>query len=635
MRKQNFRTFILFTVTVFYLFFLLPFLFVFPSLHNFMSAFEIAKSVFFVLFLFGLFSILLSLLLSLFPFRYTERIVFWANILLLFYVVALISNNWFREMLAIPGIIVKIVSILLTLAIIAFPLFFIRRKQKGLLTPFNEMIEPINFIFLAIFLISSIFLIVNSGKLFRKSINKPPRENQPNVIIVLFDALSAYHLPVYGYDKIATPHIDEFGDESIVFAPMVAPSNCTALSIPSIMTGKTPYHHKIADFDEYFSPQIKDENILRILKENGYYCYSIVQNPLTALSSFGLQEWIDKEPYPVFIPNVSYRILSCILRLSRISGKMNIYSYPLMKKWIAAAFRARRGGRFELSFSKEIPYNPFQASIPFEKAMDLIEEGNRPFFLFIHVFPPHDPFLPESVEIPEQFNTVQKQAKYLHRPQSEDEIANINALRELYDKNIEYIDREFGVFIEELKNAGVFDISLVILTSDHGETFIPEWVGHNSIYHAYEPMIRVPCIIKLPMNNDHQRINVLTSGLDIAPTILDMIDVEIPTWMEGESLFPFINGEKEDRETPCFCMRIAKYKKHFINNGFIAIFNDKKLVYRVKDGQILCTDPVNDPYDRTDISSDFPGEAQFLQEYLFEYLGITSVPELLQYPQTN
>jgi arylsulfatase A-like enzyme len=452
------------------------------------------------------------------------------------------------------------------------------------------------------------------------------------VIIILFDALSAYHLPLYGYDKIKTPNIDSFANESIVFAPMLAPSNYTAQSIPSILTSKTPYKHRLSDFDEYLLPNLKDENILRILRENGYFCYSIVQNPLASLSAFGLQEWIDKEPYPVFIPNVSYKILSFILIISKFSNKMDIYSYGLLKKWTATTFRARKGSLFDLAFSKEITDNPFLPSIPFEHAVSLIKNEKRPFFLFLHIFPPHDPFLPPNELVPEHLSSVQKQRNYLHRPVNEDEFETIQTLKNLYDKNIEYIDEEFGTFLDQLKRSGIFDNSFIILTSDHGETFVPEWVGHNSISYAYEPMIRVPFIMKMPYSTLHQDINIISSGLDIAPSILDVLNIDIPVWMEGETLVPFINGEKLKRDFPSMCMRIAKRKKKFIDNCFITLVGEIKLIYYIKQKEIRLTDPVNDPYDKKDISEVFPDEKEKLRKYLFEYLGISEIPQKLSYP---
>lgn len=113
----------------------------------------------------------------------------------------------------------------------------------------------------------------------------------------------------------------------------------------------------------------------------------------------------------------------------------------------------------------------------------------------------------------------------------------MDILRKRYDEFILYSDRQFEMFLSRL--AQTFDLSntLIILTSDHGESFSHGFLGHDGP-HLYEPLVRIPLIIKMPGNANGKSIDMRVEQIDIAPTILDLIGIQVPEWMEGRSLLP-------------------------------------------------------------------------------------------------
>jgi arylsulfatase A-like enzyme len=109
-------------------------------------------------------------------------------------------------------------------------------------------------------------------------------------------------------------------------------------------------------------------------------------------------------------------------------------------------------------------------------------------------------------------------------------------LMSLYDGEICYLDYCLGLLFERLKALKVYDNTLIIVTSDHGEAF----GEHHLLAHGrnlYEELIRIPLIIKYPSTHPQQGvIEKQVSLVDIFPTILDFLDLPIPSGIDGEIL---------------------------------------------------------------------------------------------------
>ena len=112
----------------------------------------------------------------------------------------------------------------------------------------------------------------------------------------------------------------------------------------------------------------------------------------------------------------------------------------------------------------------------------------------------------------------------------------------LYDGDIAYSDYLFGLMLDDLEQRGLLENSLIILSSDHGEMFGEnnKWVHHNSLY---EEVLRVPLLFRykgvLP---EGTVFDAPVDHLDVAPTILDLAGIPIPSHMRGRSLVPLMTG---------------------------------------------------------------------------------------------
>ncbi|MBI3661455.1 MAG: sulfatase-like hydrolase/transferase [Acidobacteria bacterium] len=153
-----------------------------------------------------------------------------------------------------------------------------------------------------------------------------------------------------------------------------------------------------------------------------------------------------------------------------------------------------------------------RAEVTLARALEWIENNSQgPFFLWIHLWDAHDPYEP-----PAPFKT-----KFAAAP---------------YDGEIAYLDASLGKFFADLKSRQLFSNSLLVVTSDHGEGL----GGHGELTHGvllYDLTIQVPLLIKMPQAKyAGQHIKARAGLVDVAPTLLEALQISIPAQMQGQSL---------------------------------------------------------------------------------------------------
>jgi arylsulfatase A-like enzyme len=134
-------------------------------------------------------------------------------------------------------------------------------------------------------------------------------------------------------------------------------------------------------------------------------------------------------------------------------------------------------------------------------------------------------------------------------PEPEAEVSS--ELHELYRGEIEYLDENFGRFLAKLEAEGLYDDTVIILTSDHGE----EFNEHGGFWHGltlYDEQIRVPLLIKWARNGE-KAVRGADEGvarlIDVGPTILGLADIDVPEGMQGIDLrAPYSTRLEKDRQ---------------------------------------------------------------------------------------
>jgi arylsulfatase A-like enzyme len=160
----------------------------------------------------------------------------------------------------------------------------------------------------------------------------------------------------------------------------------------------------------------------------------------------------------------------------------------------------------------------------------LAKTKERPLFLWIHYWDPHHPYLP-PLPFSKLYKTSDELLTFLHKkkfPEFTPKIrsAVLNA-HNLYDGEITYVDTQLNRLLEGLKSNALYDNSVIVFTSDHGEGLGQHnWFDHGRIYNE---QLFVPLIIKLPqkINLPGKRITNIVSLIDVLPTITKAINLQL------------------------------------------------------------------------------------------------------------
>ena len=151
----------------------------------------------------------------------------------------------------------------------------------------------------------------------------------------------------------------------------------------------------------------------------------------------------------------------------------------------------------------------------------LDQNSSNKFFSWIHFYDPHDPYDP-----PEPYRS-----EYASVP---------------YDGEIAYTDSVIGKLIAKLESKKILDRTIIIVTADHGEGLGEHGESRHGFF-IYNSTIHVPLLIRFP-NGKRQTVDELVRHIDLVPTILDLVGLQIPSNIQGASLIPVINGkEKSER----------------------------------------------------------------------------------------
>jgi arylsulfatase A-like enzyme len=197
----------------------------------------------------------------------------------------------------------------------------------------------------------------------------------------------------------------------------------------------------------------------------------------------------------------------------------------------------------------------------------------------------------------------------------------VDVLRDRYDEFIRYCDKQFEYFISELAKRDVLKNTIIILSSDHGESFEHGYIEHGGL-HLYEQVTHLPLIIKEPDQTKGRVINDLVEQIDIPATILDMAGVTVPSWMEGRSLVPLMKGESLPQR-PIFSMAFENNpsRGQRIEKGTIAIWKGNyKLIHYLDKNKTLLYNLKEDPKERRNLFDHKPEIAQRLLSLIMENL---------------
>jgi arylsulfatase A-like enzyme len=495
-----------------------------------------------------------------------------------------------------------------------FLAWLFRHKAEVWINAIQERVTPLIWLF-GIFTILSVplvfFTALSNGtdkismKQFTQDTLSKAEKNRPNIILLTFDSLTARNMSVYGYNRPTTPFIENWAKTANVFTRTEAESNYTAPTTASLMTGKRVWTHRRFHHAKGSKPYKSDtENLALVMKENGYYNFAFTTNFIASVAALNISRSFDIAPS-----------VSDLVKPATIGAFLETHLYSLfgdtltIHNWL---------GQDNFIFNKLIRKIPQKVSVT-EYPLDKVFNGflkavdsnpSERFFAWIHVMPPHIPFLPPepfagtfntSTELRRgntQLNIRDKEVRnYEHNelPYPKELQDKVDIMRDYYDEYIIYCDKHFEDLIEQLKKRNLYNNTAIILSSDHGESFEHNYFTHGKL-HLYEQVSHIPLIIKEPGQTMGNIIHDLVEQIDIPVTVLDLANIKVPAWMEGRSLVPLLHDMKMEPR-PAFALSYTNNASDEpIVKGTIAVWqNDYKLIYYLDKEKSLLYNLKEDP----------------------------------------
>jgi arylsulfatase A-like enzyme len=360
----------------------------------------------------------------------------------------------------------------------------------------------------------------------------PPRSGEslpgmPNVVVITVDTLSSYYTDFY-FGGGTTPTLSKIAAEGMAFPDTVTPIPITASAHASILTGMPPQKHKVFNNGD----RLPDDatTLAEILLANGYQTAAFT-NVFACSPEFNFGQGFQSFYHEWRSDSAMRRRLITLdlFNLGDILAKTAFYRgmHPIPEHenlWLAKTW--------------------------------LQTQTRQPFFLWFHSYIPHVPYAPPE-RLKGKFGAggfpdwSYSLSQAVLRENNMLPPEELEKLKGLYRAEIYLADASVSQIVETLRKTGVLDRTILVITGDHGETFQSHspYIGHG--FQMYEDILRVPLIFRFPAKIPKMgKINVTAQSVDVTPTILDLIGIRKPDYMEGVSLAPHLAKDAPSSSVP-------------------------------------------------------------------------------------
>ena len=403
------------------------------------------------------------------------------------------------------------------------------------------------------------------------TVHYPPKAPK-RIILIAVDTLRADHLSRYGYDRRTTPSLDHLmKTEGIVFENAYSPSSWTLPSSVSLFTSLHPHLHEVEDREQTLHPKVP--TLAAAFSKIAKWHTAAFVTHIYVSSLFGLDSGFDE-------------------------------FFELSIDW---GFDEGKQLRAEALNRTVLPW--------------LKHHRSKPFFLYLHYFDPHWNYEPpgpydKRFTNPEYDGDADGTWSFISKFLDTSTHMSAEDLRHvigLYDGEIAYTDHYLGRLFKYLKKLDMWDDTLLVILSDHGE----EFKDHGSMHHIrtlYNEVTHVPLIVKLPGGRPSgwsARIGARVSTIDVAPTLLDLTRTPIPPSFQGKSLTPLFKVGGADRD---IFMRTKRHR----SDTMALIMDDKKLIlpFGQNTNPVEYYDLAVDPEEKNSLTRAYPDEVAFFKEQI-------------------
>lgn len=377
----------------------------------------------------------------------------------------------------------------------------------------------------------------------------PRADAPPNILMIGSDTLRADRLGATGYRRAITPHIDTLAEQGALFANCYVPCARTAPSLISLLTGTWPHNHGVRDnFVPDGEARLKVDALPQLLKVRGY-------------RTAALSDWCGAD-----MGKFSFGFEHTDLPEDQWNLKYMLLQGPKDLRLYLSLFLHNRMGRLllpELYYLGGVPLTqPLGRRA--RRLVSRLADSGEPFFLNLFYSTTHPPFASEwpyytrfadpnyRGESKFAMSRLTDPLDILRRQGAPREEFDLDQIIDLYDGCVAEFDDEVGKMLAHLEACGLASNTIVVVYSDHGmELFEHEsWGQGNSAVGEASP--RIPLVIRDPRKPGRGTVHNIVRSIDLAPTLLELVDAPAASGMDGVSLVHCMSGEGDCPELDAF-----------------------------------------------------------------------------------
>lgn len=393
-----------------------------------------------------------------------------------------------------------------------------------------------------------------------------------HVVLISIDTCRADFLSCYGYGMQTTPNIDALAEEGVLFENAISPIPFTLPAHCSMLAGTIPPYHGVMDNSDYILGK-DNVTLAEILKEEGFNTGAFVSSFILD-AQFGIGQGFD-----TYEDNFDDETSSTGIN-ERIGGETT----ELALKWLK-------------------------------------KNQDQKNFMFLHYYDPHFTY-----DAPEPFKSKFRNSRRLKNVTVD--IATV--LFDRYAGEIAYADHCIGKVIAKLKELGMYDSTMIIVTSDHGEML----GQHGEISHGffiYQPVLKVPLVMKLPGGSGPLRVKNTVGLIDIVPTVCSALGIKADEAVQGVDLLDYTDKNFEghtDRHLYCQSFESTKYGAH----SLLGVVTDKYKYIQTTRPELY--DLPADPGELKNLAEAQPNRGRIMQDRLHRIIDEFSRSDDDKAPET-
>ena len=352
------------------------------------------------------------------------------------------------------------------------------------------------------------------------------------VVLVLMDTLRKDFLKAYNPNSfVSTPNLDEFSKDSTTFDHHYIGSTPCMPARRDIMTGRLNFLERSWGPIEPF-----DITVSKVLQKNDIYSHLVTDHThyfrlggegyINQYTTWDFQRGQEGDPWvshirdPEWMPEQYYGKLRRQYQANREQWTNDEFKYPTPRT--------------------------------FQSAIEWLEDNKKEdnFFIQVEVFDPHEPF-----DVPDKYMDMYEgvyTGPYFECPNyGEVDVPEeaVDYIRRRYAALMTMTDVHFGYFINKMKELGLYDDTLIIVTSDHGYFLGERELFGKNYMHNFNEIAAIPLFVRDPYSRKiGERIETVSQNIDVMPTLLDYFNIKVPEEVQGKSWYPLFDNQSNDKE---------------------------------------------------------------------------------------